>query len=168
MEIFYDPNEILQFWFPNPQYQKWWFISNLKLDQHISEKYYKQMEKLFDGFSIDNYLNAQPKKIITDIILLDQFSRNISRVKNEEDIDIQAYTKKAELLSEIWLGKKYYLTEQIEYTVFALLPIRHSKDKNKIKKLIPILDEILFTYFKIYPIEKFIYCWDAIVPTATD
>ena len=132
--------EILNFWFPNSLYQKWWFIGNQQLDQKITEKYYIQMKSLFDNFQIDNYIYATVDKIIADIILLDQFSRNISRVINE--INITAYTEKAELLSNIWLERKYFLTEPITYTVFALLPIRHCKNKIKIRNLLQVLDEI--------------------------
>lgn len=142
METFYEPDEILNFWFPNQSYQKWWFISNSQLDLEITNKYYNQMTQLYDNFQIENYIDAniQTNKIISDIILLDQFSRNIARVKN--NIDINSYTKKAEILSNIWIGKKYYLTEPVKYTVFALLPIRHTKDKSKIKELLPVLEEI--------------------------
>ena len=74
------------------------------------------------------------------IILLDQFSRNIYRTNNE--INICDYTNKACLLSNIWINNKYYLTEAIEHTVFALLPIRHTRNILEIQKLLPILDEI--------------------------
>ncbi len=142
METFYEPDEILNFWFPNQSYQKWWFISNSQLDLEITNKFYSQMSHLYDSFQIENYVetNNQTKKIISDIILLDQFARNISRVKN--NIDVNAYTIKAEILANIWICKKYYLTEPVEYTVFALLPIRHTKDKIKIKELLPVLEEI--------------------------
>ncbi len=135
-----DTNNLLKFWFPNSQFQKWWFVSNSRLDQEIYQKFYYEMVELFNTFNIDNYADTDKIKLITDIILLDQISRNISRVTS--NIDIPSYTEKAELMANIWICKKYYLTEPIEYTVFALLPIRHTKDKNKIKKLLPILDEI--------------------------
>lgn len=135
-----DPDEILNFWFPNTMYQKWWFIGSQQLDQEITDKYYGQIQSLFSNFHIDEYKTVPINKIISDIILLDQFSRNISRVI--KDIDVNAYTEKAELLSNIWIERQYYLTEPIAHTVFAFLPIRHSKNKIKIRKLLPVLDEI--------------------------
>ena len=144
METFNEPTEILKFWFRNNEYQKWWFISNSKLDQEITDKYYGQMCMVFDGFDPGNYSHTQANKIITDIILLDQFSRNIARTKPSGSIDIVAYTKKAEVLSKIWIDRKYYLTEPIAHTAFAFLPIRHSKNLIEINKLIPILEEIKF------------------------
>jgi len=140
MNISNESNEILKFWFPNFQYQKWWFISTTKLDQQIYDKFYNQMVELFENFNIDYYNNTNPIKLITDIILLDQFSRNIFRINDR--INIQAYTQKAELLSNIWIKSKYYLKEPIAYTVFAFLPIRHTKDKNKIANLLPLLEKI--------------------------
>ncbi len=135
-----DTNNLLKFWFPNSEFQKWWFISNSQLDLEIYQKFYNKMVELFNSFNITNYTNSDKIKLITDIILLDQISRNISRVI--EQIDIPTYTEKAELLANIWISEKYYLTEPIEHTVFALLPIRHTKNKVSIKKLIPVLDEI--------------------------
>lgn len=132
-------NEIINFWFPNNKYQKMWFISNNKFDQMIYDKYYLNMTKLFDDFNIDNYTNASSIKILTDIILLDQFSRNISRVLTTT-INIYEYTKKAELLSILWIERKYYLTEPIHFTVFAFLPIRHIGDKIQNIKLLPLLE----------------------------
>jgi len=137
-----DTNNLLQFWFPNSQFQKWWFKSNVRLDQEIYQKFYHKMVDIFNTFNIESYENTDKIKLITDIILLDQISRNISRVIR--NINIPNYTEKAELLANIWIGKKYYLTEPIEYTVFALLPIRHTKNKCSIKKLLPILDEIKY------------------------
>lgn len=142
METFYDPIEILKFWFGNHEYKKWWFISNSQLDQEIANKYYEQMRTLYDNWSIENYSNVPSNRIISDIILLDQFSRNIARVKPPGTIEIIHYTKKAEALSEIWINQQFYMTEPISHTVFAFLPIRHSKDKIAIGKLIPILDTI--------------------------
>ena len=133
-------NDILKFWFPNDKYHKWWFVSNKELDAHIHRNYYLDMKNVFDNFNIQNYINVSIDKILTDIILLDQFSRNISRVILH--IDICEYTKKAVLLSNLWIKNKNYLTEPIAYTVFAFLPIRHTNDKNEITKLLPLLDEI--------------------------
>jgi len=142
MEPFYEPDEILQFWFPNEQYQKSWFIGNTQLDQEITNKYHWQMVRLFENFNVENYSSASANKIISDIILLDQFSRNISRVKTNLENQIPDYTQKAIELSKIWLKNKYYLTEPVAHTVFALMPIRHSKDKISISKLMPVLEEI--------------------------
>lgn len=131
-------NPILDFWFGNDfKFRKWWFTSNEDLDQEIYNKYYQEMVNTFINFNKEKYHCVGPIKLITDIILLDQFSRNISRIINQ--IDIPAYTEKAEILSNIWIEKKYYLTEPIAYTVFAFLPIRHTRDKNKIHNLLPLL-----------------------------
>ncbi len=132
-------NEILNFWFGDFTYKKWWFVSTVELDQKIYSMYYNQMLNVFNNFNLAYYNNIEPIKLITDIILLDQFSRNISRVFNQ--IDIISFTNKAQILSNIWIEKKYYLTEPIAYTVFAFLPIRHSKNPNEICKLLPLLAE---------------------------
>lgn len=97
-------NPILDFWFGNDlKFRKWWFTSNEDLDQEIYNKYYQEMVNTFINFNLENYHCVGPIKLITDIILLDQFSRNISRIINQ--IDIPAYTEKAEILSNIWIEK---------------------------------------------------------------
>jgi uncharacterized protein (DUF924 family) len=135
---------IINFWFPDDEYHSWWFIPKNNLDQIIYDKYYQQMVDTFDNFNIDDYLNCSTNKIISDIIILDQFSRNINRIVN--NLNIYDYTTKAHLLSKIWIDKKYYLTAPIKYTVFALLPIRHIGDKNQIENMIGFLDEIKKNY----------------------
>ncbi len=128
---------LLNFWFPDDKYHIWWFKSNEQLDNQIYYTYYEQMLTLFKNFSIENYQNLSkqinPNQIIHDIILLDQFSRNINRIVN--DLDIRAYTEKACMLSNLWIDKKYYLSEPINYTVFAFLPIRHANNYQLIKNI---------------------------------
>ncbi len=107
----------------------------------------------FNNFDIKNYLKLTPEEIISNIILLDQFSRNINRIIR--NLDLIEYTNKAIQLSNEWIEKKYYLTCPIKWTVFAFLPIRHSKNKEQIIRLTTLLDEIqttnnLVTLDKIY------------------
>ncbi len=133
-------NSIINFWFPDDNYHNWWFIPKNNLDQIIHDTYYQQMINTFDNFNINDYTDCSINKIISDIIILDQFSRNINRIV--KNLDINQFTIKAHMLSKIWIDKKYYLTESIKFTVFALLPIRHIGDKNQIENMIGILDEI--------------------------
>ena len=95
------------------------------------------MKKQFDSFNIKDYQNEKPEQLITRILLLDQFSRNINRIIS--NLDLVKYTLKAFELSILWISKKYYLTEPINYTVFALLPIRHYANLTNNKQLIELL-----------------------------
>lgn len=150
---------VLTFWFPNDDYNLWWFKSNKILDKQIYDIYYDLMVKTFNDFNIDNYFDNSPDKLITAIILLDQFSRNINRIIN---IDVKEYTQKAYQLSQIWIDKQYYLNQLINKTVFALLPMRHIGKQNDLINIISILNQIennnskneIFNKFKLHTIRQ--------------
>lgn len=131
--------QILSFWFPNNDYNLWWFKSNDILDRQIYDTYYQQMIQTFNDFNIENYIDKSPADIIADIILLDQFSRNINRIIN---LNVKEYTEKAYLLSQLWIDKQYYLNQPINWTVFALLPMRHIGKQNDLINIIGILNQI--------------------------
>lgn len=73
------------------------------LDQKIFNQYYIQISKTFDNFDMESYLKSTPEEIISDIILLDQFSRNINRIIR--NLDLIEYTNKAIQLSNEWIEK---------------------------------------------------------------
>ncbi len=133
-------SDLLKFWFPDDEYHGWWFKSTFELDQKIFDQYYDIMINTFNDFNLDKYIKSTSEEIIRDIILLDQFSRNINRIV--KNLDIIEYTHKAIQLSNEWIKRKYYLTCPIKWTVFAFLPIRHSKNKDKINELIDIFIQI--------------------------
>ena len=133
-------NHLLYFWFPDDEYHGWWFKSTPELDQKIFNLYYIQMSDTFNNFKMENYFNSTPEEIIRDIIILDQFSRNMNRIV--QTMDIIQYTNKAIELSNEWIKRNYHLTCPIKWTVFAFLPIRHSKNKEQIKRLVELLEQI--------------------------
>ncbi len=156
-------NQILTFWFPNNDYNLWWFKSNEKLDQQIYDIYYDQMLQTFNDFNSQNYLDKNPNELVSSIILLDQFARNINRIVR--NLNIKEYTEKAYELSQIWIDKKYYLSQPIGWTVFAFLPVRHLGNKNDICNLIELLNQIenknnliikdnIFNKFKLHTVRQ--------------
>lgn len=150
---------VLTFWFPNDDYNLWWFKSNKILDKQIYDIYYDLMVKTFNDFNINNYFDKSPDELIATIILLDQFSRNINRIIN---IDVKEYTQKAYQLSQIWINKQYYLNQPINKTAFALLPMRHIGKQNDLINIISILNQIennnskneIFNKFKLHTIRQ--------------
>jgi uncharacterized protein (DUF924 family) len=150
---------VLTFWFPNDDYNLWWFKSNKILDKQIYDIYYDLMVKTFNDFNINNYFDKSLDELIATIILLDQFSRNINRIIN---IDVKEYTQKAYQLSQIWIDNQYYLNQPINKTVFALLPMRHIGKKNDLINIISILNQIennnskneIFNKFKLHTIRQ--------------
>ena len=154
-------NKVLQFWFPNNEYQKWWFKSNINLDQTIYNIFYNDM---INSFNMTDYNNYTPCNIITDVILLDQMSRNINRIV---PVNTNDYNVKAVNLANMWVNNKYYLTEPIMYTVFILLALRHYNinNTNMILNILDIIetnninikDNIIFSKFKANTIKKYIF-----------
>lgn len=140
-------DDILNLWFPDDEYHLWWFKKNVKFDNKLHDEYFNLMINTFNNFNIENYNNCESKKIICDIIILDQFSRNINRIINT--LNIIEYTNRALQLSNLWIKNKYHLSEPIKWTVFAFLPIRHSKNKDNLLELIKTLNEIETKYESI-------------------
>jgi len=135
-------DSILNFWFPDDNYQKWWFKSTDNLDRVIYNTYYDIMYKQYDNFKEQDYSNVSPSTLISTIVLFDQFSRNMARINNISTIDVNDFTKMAMKLTNIWLIRNLHLTEPIKYTVFALLPIRHMKQVDCIKDLVELLNSM--------------------------
>ena len=133
-------DSILDFWFPDNNYQKWWFKSTDELDKKIYDTYYDLMYNQYNNFIESDYDYAEPSVLISTIILFDQFSRNMSRINNT--IDVNEFTRKARQLTNIWLKRELYKTEPIKYTVFAYMPIRHMKQVNEIKNLVILLERM--------------------------
>jgi uncharacterized protein (DUF924 family) len=133
-------DKILDFWFPDDNYQKWWFKSTPELDNKIYNIYFELFQEVVNNFDMIDYNDETPKNIISTIILLDQFSRNMVRINKK--INVKESTDMARELSSIWINKFYYLKEPIYYTIFAFMPIRHQRNLEDIKNLIVILEYI--------------------------
>ena len=158
-------DSILKFWFPDNNYQKWWFKSTEELDKSIYDRYYQLFNDTIDNFNIMDYYEVDPEIIISTIILLDQFSRNMARI--DKNIKIKKATELARELTTIWIIDYHYMKQPIHYTVFAFMPIRHLKDIEQIKNMLTMLEymessnseireNIIFTKFKETSVRNFI------------
>ena len=147
-------NDILTFWFPNNNYNKFWFEKNEEIDIFINNNF-KELINYVNSYDINDIIYYNKNEILAIIILLDQFSRNIQRI----DITFKVYdmTLKAYELSQIWIKNKYYLTESIQHTVFALMPLRHINKITDYILILNILDEIKHIYKNNEIYKKFIY-----------
>jgi uncharacterized protein (DUF924 family) len=133
-------DSILDFWFPDNNYQKWWFKSTPEMDRKIYDTYYDVMYKQYNNFNEADYNYAEPYVLISTIILFDQFSRNMARINM--GINVNDFTRKARQLTNIWLKRALYKTEPIKYTVFAYMPIRHMKKGDEIEQLAILLERM--------------------------
>jgi uncharacterized protein (DUF924 family) len=147
-------DDILFFWFPNQKYNKFWFENNIDFDIIIKNKYEDLMIKVFENIKDFDIIDMTSNELVAIIILLDQFSRNINRTNYEcnqnkiystlidNNFNILKMTEEARRLSKYWIEKEYYLTEPINKTVFALMPLRHLNKLHDYKIILNILDKI--------------------------
>ena len=143
-------NEILQFWFPNKYYNKFWFDKNSDFDITIKVKYNDLIIFVFKtlkNMSIDSDFNLYTSnELVAMIILLDQFSRNIERTNQFEwkinTPNVHDCTETAEKISKYWISRKYYLSTPLNMTVFALMPLRHLNKIHDYNIIMDILEEI--------------------------
>ena len=141
-------NEIFTFWFPNDNYNNFWFDKNLDFDSTIKTKYFTLLKDIFALIKNYDLFGMTSDELIAIIIILDQFSRNIERTITDNDRDLLSFetihemTEEANRLSKFWISRKYYLTESINKIVFALMPLRHLNKVHDYNIIIQILDEI--------------------------
>lgn len=161
--------EILCFWFPNEEYNTFWFKQETNFDITIKIKYNNLMLFIYDkikDFSIELYDEFNQNELVAIIILLDQFSRNINRINIsvmsiDKPLPIREFTEEAAKLSKYIIEKKYYLTLPINLLVFALMPLRHLNNLTDYILLLKILDEIdykkniLFNKFKNQTLKRY-------------
>jgi uncharacterized protein (DUF924 family) len=134
-------NLIITYWFgSNNDWNAWWFKSSSSIDNEINTQFYTRMLQTHNDFDIDNYITATAELLIESIILLDQISRNIQRIQKNIPIDI--YTNQAAELSILWINRNLHLDCEISWTVFALLPLRHTHHPDHFDKLLRAITEI--------------------------
>lgn len=127
--------DILEFWFPNNEFNKFWFDKSK--DEFIILNFKDRLIKLEN--SRINF-NLSDKVILENIILLDQFSRsiyrnNLTKVK-ENDI-------KALALTEYFFENRDWKNIKFNHIIFYLMPYRHTFNKEYYNKTFEILN-----YFK--------------------
>lgn len=108
-------HDILAFWFPNKEFQDFWFSNTA--DHEIKIKFGDLLDRAEKG-ELTDWLDSSDSAIAY-IILLDQFTRNINRAGDFRKND--AVTLKVAL--EIITTNKY--TYPIHQRIFLYLPLRH-------------------------------------------
>ena len=128
-------SEVIQYWFAPDvlKFRPEWFDGSI--DTEIREKFGELHNKVENG-EYESWKDTKYGKLAY-IIVLDQFTRNLFR-----DSDFRRNDKKVLGLVEEVLSKR----EDLNYThfvqrMFILLPLRHSKNSQNIRRVLEILEE---------------------------
>lgn len=130
-------NEILTFWFPNNNWNNFWFDKSV--DQEIYDKYYNLMidiNKKIDSVNLDDMLYEE---ILSIILILDQFSRNINRLKS---VNVEEMTNKAKKLTLYICKCGMFYLRTMNHICFLLMPLRHTNSIEDHKFIIDILTKV--------------------------
>lgn len=117
-----DYHTILDYWFPNDKFQKFWFQGKRKksIDVNIKDKFMDYVI-LFNNNKLKDWETESFESRLALIILLDQFTRNIFRDKRDNKYDEKAYN-----ISKYMLEHYDYKHIKLVHLIFILMPFRHS------------------------------------------
>ena len=131
--------QLIKFWYDN---ENIWFNCSLEDDLKIKDKYEKyliqyknyQTDKLFDNLGM--------------ILLYDQIVRHIYRNKETP----KDYSEKAFNITKKLIESKQIYNLEPKYFCFALMPYRHTFEKEYILQVL----ELIKKHFKKYPNDKYL------------
>jgi uncharacterized protein (DUF924 family) len=138
-------DNILNFWFVNNKYNKFWFQKNIIMDKLIYDNYYQILIEFYEKYkSNDNFrFTTDKNQLLACIILLDQFARNMSRVDNTLTVEkINNMTCLARILTLQWINLEFYKSSLINHCVFALMPLRHLNNITDYKLILSVMENI--------------------------
>ena len=125
---------IIDFWFPDEGYQKFWFDKSL--DKYIKENYQNYLN-YYESFDINPNILSD-FEILKIIIILDQFSRNIYR----DRYDYNKNDKKALNLTFYFLKKRKWTNKKLNHLIFYIMPLRHNESLQNYNLIFKILNKI--------------------------
>ena len=128
-------NDVLEFWFPNDKFNKFWFDKSK--DKFIIENFKNKLIDLENTFTFEIVLSD--KEILENIILLDQFSRSIYRNNLDK---IKDNDRKALYLSNYFFKSRDWVNIKFNYLIFYLMPLRHTFQKKYYDFIFQVLNKI--------------------------
>ncbi len=143
-------DNILNFWFPNNDYNEFWFDKTP--DNYIKENYMDILEKLKDSSNeIYQEWSKSLRGKVASIIVLDQFTRNIYRnTPKMYENDTLALSIATNIISNN-LDKELPLN----FRIFVLMPYRHQKKSDYLDIVVKKIQEYETEYGPSKLLEKF-------------
>ena len=124
--------DILEFWFPNNEFNKFWFDKSK--DEFIIQNF---KDILIQLENTELNFNQSDKVILENIILLDQFSRSIYR---NNPTKVKENDNKALALTEYFFENRDWKNIKFNHIIFYLMPYRHTFKKEYYHKTFEILN----------------------------
>lgn len=128
--------EVLDFWFITLGSPKEWFMSGMKYDKIISDKFSHLWEKAKNG-DLNNWIENNSQSCLALIIILDQFSRHIKRGT------IDAYNQDLFVARIVKKKLHYILSFEGWAKVFFLMPLQHSENVDDHEILRNVYDSLI-------------------------
>lgn len=125
-------NTIIPYWFPDDSYQEFWFDGSP--DEYIKLNYSKLLQREENG-EFDELISND--NILSRIILLDQFTRNIYRNTNK----IYKNDSKAFNLANKIIKDNKDKDFKLNHRIFILMPYRHSKNSDLLDIVLNKIEE---------------------------
>ncbi len=116
------PQDVLDFWFKQTS-PKLWFVQNATLDNQIKQKFGQLHAAAIASELVEWRIDAQGR--LAEIILLDQFSRNLYR----DQAIAYAYDSMALVLAQEVVQQNLDQELDIAQRVFLYMPYMHSESE---------------------------------------
>lgn len=114
--------EVLDFWFKELNPEQWWKKSP-ELDNQIRERFLECHQKVRIGETF--IWRSNPKGRLAEVLILDQFSRNMFRDTPESF----AYDPMALVLAQEIIQQNIYKRLPADMRPFVFMPLMHSESK---------------------------------------
>ncbi|SLJ84428.1 DUF924 family protein [Psychrobacter sp. DAB_AL43B] len=142
-----DARDVLEFWFDKDN-EQYWFAENEKFDQQINAKFgkiwqiakqgecvtWRMAESLTDCNSSITALAGR----VAEIIVLDQFSRNLCRGR----ACAFAQDGMAMVLAQEAIQQPHFNTLPMEWRTFTIMPFMHSESAMIHERYLPLFEQL--------------------------
>ncbi|MGV7211050.1 DUF924 family protein [Oxalobacteraceae bacterium A2-2] len=129
--------EVLDFWFPDPQPQRAWFVKDEQFDHQIRQRFGELVGQALAG-GLQSWDAEGPPSALARILLLDQFTRNIHRGTPLSFAgDAQAL---AAALDMVDAGRDLALPPL--QRAFVYLPLEHAEDLAMQKRCVALFSRL--------------------------
>ncbi len=142
-----DARAVLDFWFDKNN-EQYWFAQNDNFDQQINDKFGKIWQAAKQGECViwrtaeastdSNSSTTALAGRLAEIIVLDQFSRNLCR----EQADAFAQDGMALVLAQEAIQQPYFDTLPMEWRRFIIMPFMHSESAMIHERYLPLFEQL--------------------------